>query len=105
MANTMFMSVMERTKEIGILKSIGAKAGEIRILFIVEGAIISLVGGIIGCLTALILIYIASFWLFVSYDLWIFGLGIGFSLVVGIISGWIPAVNASRIPAVEALNY
>ncbi|MCK4319967.1 ABC transporter permease, partial [Candidatus Micrarchaeota archaeon] len=71
MANTMFMSVLERTKEIGILKSIGAKAGEIRMLFLVEGAIISFVGGIIGCLTALILIYIASFWLFVSYDLWI----------------------------------
>ncbi len=105
MANTMFMSVLERTKEIGILKSIGAKAGEIRMLFLVEGAIISFVGGIIGCLTALILIYIASFWLFVSYDLWIFGLGLGFSLVVGIISAWIPSVNASRIPAVEALNY
>ncbi|HYO92360.1 MAG TPA: ABC transporter permease, partial [Pyrinomonadaceae bacterium] len=51
-ANTMIMSILERTREIGIMKAIGAEDGEIRLIFVVEAAVIGFVGGVIGVLTA-----------------------------------------------------
>ncbi len=55
--NTMFMSVLERTHEIGIMKALGAKTGQVRAIFLVEGALIGSLGGAIGLLLA----YLASF--------------------------------------------
>ena len=48
-ANTMIMSILERTREIGIMKAIGAEDREIKLIFFVEAAVIGVVGGVVGC--------------------------------------------------------
>ena len=111
-SNTMFTSVMERTRLIGILKSIGATDGEILRIFVYESALIGLFGGILGVLFGLIGAgFIAelgassqsSFTVAVPPDLIIFS--VIFSVVIGAVAGFIPAKRASDLQPVEALRY
>jgi putative ABC transport system permease protein len=116
-ANTMFMSVMERTRLIGILKSLGSKNSEILKLFLTESGIIGFMGGLMGLFLGLILVGIMSgaglslmggrtaigtSIAVVTPELIIFALV--FSTVIGIVSGLIPARKAARLQAVEAMR-
>jgi len=105
-ANAMFTSVLEQTRYIGLLKSLGARRNTILKLFLYEAAMVGLVGGLIG----LALSFVGSVAL--SYaglpskiTLELVLLGLGFSVVVGILSGLLPARNAASVTPVEALRY
>jgi putative ABC transport system permease protein len=111
--NTMLMSVMERTHEIGVMKAIGAKSSDVLSLFLLESGMVSLVGGVVGCVIGVILARIIS--LIAGSALGIefgatvkpmvlFG-GIAVAMVVGVLSGFYPARKASRMSPVEAVRY
>lgn len=105
--NIMFMSVTERTREIGIRKSLGATNSQIYNQFLVEATMLSVVGGVIGLLLALLV----NFLLVVFTDLGpvatlpVMGIAIAASLLVGIIFGTVPAVKAARKDPIESLRY
>ncbi|VVC03720.1 MacB-like periplasmic core domain protein [Candidatus Bilamarchaeum dharawalense] len=105
-ANTMFMSVAERKREIGILKSIGAREEEILRLFLVESSIIGFAGGFFGLVLAYILSYLITFLsgVTVIIDPSIVIGAILFSATVGVISGVFPAKQAAELDPVEALT-
>jgi putative ABC transport system permease protein len=105
-ANIMFVSVKERTQEIGIQKSLGAKNYFILIEFLVEAVILCLGGGLAGLfLVFLITLGVKSFMdmnLYLSYANIITGLVV--SVGIGLISGFIPAYSASKLDPVEAIR-
>ncbi len=112
--NTMFTSVLEKTKEIGILKALGAKNRDILAIFLLNSAIIGLIGGIIGIILGIIgSSYISklsgaslgkfSLTAYVNPSL-IIGIFL-LSLFVGLLAGAIPAYRASRLKPVDALRY
>lgn len=103
--NIMFVSVTERTKEIGIRKAIGAKTWSILLQFLTESAIICLIGGIIGLLISFPLSLIINQFLPTSMPLHIVFLSLFISAVVGIISGFLPAWKAAHLDPVDALRY
>ena len=99
-------SVKERTGQIGIQKSLGAKNYFILLQFIFESIVLSLFGGLVGLIMVFVMIEvvskIAEFDFYLSF-LNIF-LGIGLSVLIGILSGAIPAYRASRMDPVEAIR-
>ncbi len=103
--NIMFVSVTERTKEIGIRKAIGAKRRTILLQFLIESAAICLIGGIIGLMIAYPLSLIVDQFLPTAMPLSVVGIAILVSLLVGVISGFMPAYRASRLEPVDALRY
>lgn len=118
-ANTMFMSVMERTRLIGILKSIGTRNSEILKLFLTESGIIGLMGGLLGVFLGFIVVGVIS-----EVGINIMGMGgrmgtstsmavvtpelvifvLLFSTIIGIVSGLIPARKAAKLQVVEAMR-
>jgi len=105
-SNTMFMSVLERTREIGVLKSIGATSKQIQNLFLAEAAMIGLSGGIIGLLIGFLLLQVVVFFGFEAVlSLEMAAFAFLFSVGVGIAAGTVPAQQASKVPAIEALRY
>jgi putative ABC transport system permease protein len=112
-ANTMYTAVLERTREIGVMKAIGAKNSDILIIFLIESALIGLIGGIIGMILGIIIskgaeIAIGQFLgpgFFMVFLPWWLLLGAAmFALVVGTISGVMPARAASKMNPVDALR-
>jgi len=105
--NTMFMNVIERTKEIGVLKSLGAKKNEIIEIFVVESTLLGIVGGFLGVVVGGILLFIIqlTFNITTSFPIWVAILSILFSAFIGFFSGLIPAKNASSISPIESLRY
>jgi putative ABC transport system permease protein len=103
--NIMFVSVTERTKEIGIRKAIGAKRRTILMQFLSEAAVICLIGGILGLIIAFPLSLIVDQFLPTAMPLSVVFISIGISLAVGVISGFLPAYRAARMNPVEALRY
>lgn len=111
--NTMTISVMERTREIGILKAIGAKSRAVLLMFLSEALITGTLGGIIGVVVGVGLSQIVSSLLQFSLGLTLTSapsLGIGivvvaFSAVTGTVSGLYPAWRAAGLKPVEALRY
>ncbi len=105
-ANIMLVSVMERTREIGIRKAVGATSGSILSQFLTEAIIISVVGGLIGVGLGIALAYIASLMFKFPFivPLWSIGAGFGLSLLVGVLAGGIPARNAARLNPISALH-
>ena len=103
--NIMFVSVKERTKEIGIRKAIGAKTWSILIQFLSEAAIICIMGGIIGLMVAFPISLIVNQFIPTSMPLEIVLLALFISALVGVISGFLPAYKASKLNPVEALRY
>ena len=103
-ANTMITSVLERFKEIGVLKSIGARNSEIFKIFLFESGFLGFVAGTIGVL-AVILDDLGYGFLSPHYSWHLFGGLILFATLTGAVSGMIPAWRASRINAVDALRY
>ncbi len=112
-ANTMFTSVLEKTKEIGIMKAIGARNNDILLIFLFNAAFIGLVGGIIGVVVGTILsgfmpalmgnLPLARSITIVSLNSIIMALSV--SVIVGILAGIIPAYQASKLKPVDALRY
>ncbi len=105
-SNTMFMAVMERTHEIGVMKAVGAKKSDILIAFLLEAGIIGLVGGIIGVIVGTgIAFAIALFGVTTKVTLELMLGAMIFAFTVGVLAGLIPARNGSEVSAVEALRY
>lgn len=105
-ANIMFVSVKERTKEIGIRKAIGARRTTIMLQFITEAVAICILGGLIGLLIAFpISLIVDAFLLPTAMPLWVVVLALIISAFAGIISGFFPAWTASKLDPVDALRY
>jgi len=118
-ANTMIMSILERTREIGIMKAIGAEDREIKLIFFVEAAVIGVVGGVVGVFIAwgidglanrLAYRFIlkpqgASFIDFFSMPIYLSVGAILFALIVSILAALYPASRAARIDPVRALRH
>lgn len=111
--NTMFTSVRERTKEIGIMKAIGAKTSDISSIFLIESGIMGLIGGLGGVVLGvggakaveIFLQFHPVFYLraYISLPFILVGLVIAF--LVGALSGFLPARRAARLKPVDALHY
>jgi putative ABC transport system permease protein len=105
-ANIMFVSVKERTKEIGIRKAIGARRRTILFQFLIESSIICLFGGVIGLSIAFpISLIIDATVLPTSMPLWVVFLGLFISLLFGVLAGFFPAYNAAKMDPVDSLRY
>ncbi|MDX1463841.1 MAG: FtsX-like permease family protein, partial [Marinirhabdus sp.] len=106
-ANIMFVSVKERTNLIGIQKSLGAKNRFILFQFLFEAVILAVIGGLIGLVLVFIVSIVASSFTgdfeFVLSG-WNMFLGPAISAVIGLISGILPAISASRLDPVEAIR-
>ena len=124
-ANTMIMSIYERTKEIGIMKVLGCLVKDVKKLFLFEAGMIGLIGGVIGISCS----YVASFFInkyggkllgslmgtggmygdntaskFSQIPIWLPFVAALFSIIVGVISGYLPARRATKISAIEAMK-
>lgn len=103
--NIMFVSVTERTKEIGIRKAIGARRSTILLQFLIESASLSLIGGLIGIIISYPLSLLINQILPTSMPMSVVAIAILISLIVGVVSGFLPANRASKMDPVEALRH
>lgn len=105
-ANLMLVNVVERRREIGIRKAVGATTRNIMGQFMVESLIMSLRGGIIGLILAYIFAAIALLFMSVqvTFSWWALGIGFVIPIIIGVLAGIYPAYRASRQDIIEALN-
>ena len=116
--NTLVMAVLERRREIGIMKAIGASDGDVKKLFFAEAGAMGLAGGILGVLLGWSIGRFINFgvniWLhrrdlppetIWSSPLWLIGAAIAFSILVSLVAGLYPAARASKLDPVQALKY
>jgi putative ABC transport system permease protein len=116
--NTMVMSILERTREIGIMKAIGGSDGDVRRIFLVEASAIGLLGGItgilLGWLVGRIINFGANYYIvqqggtpgnLFSLPVWLIAGALGFSLVVSLAAGVFPARRAARLDPIHALRH
>jgi putative ABC transport system permease protein len=106
-ANTMFMNVLERVKEIGVLKALGATKNDILFLFLIESAIIGVAGGIIGLFLGWVALQLLVEYLGVPVLLSpvIIAFVFLFSVGTGLLAGFLPAKRAAEMDPIEALAY
>ncbi len=105
--NIMLVSVTERTKEIGIRMAIGAKASDIRIQFLIESFLLSIIGGLIGVAVGVFGAKLLQIFAGMSISISSFSifLSLGFSGAIGVIFGYYPAYKASLLNPIDALRY
>ncbi len=113
-ANTMYTSVLERTKEIGAMKAVGAKNSDILLIFLFESGLIGLIGGIIGILLGYVISKTVEIIAVTALNTTllkaavpghlVFGC-LGFAFLIGALSGTIPALTASKLRPADALRY
>ena len=123
-ANTMTMAIYERTREIGVMKVLGCKLGKIRIMFLLEAAMIGFLGGVMGIAVSYLMSFVLNTFgpmlmsgglgglglpMFGSkmsiIPVWLALLGVAFSTLIGILSGIMPANRAVKISALEAIRH
>jgi putative ABC transport system permease protein len=105
--NIMMVSVTERTREIGLRMSVGARGKTILMQFLTEAIVLSTLGGIIGVVIGLVGTLIVAFvakWPTSIPLIWIV-ISVGFSAVVGVFFGYYPARKAARLHPIEALRF
>lgn len=109
--NTMVMAIYERTREIGIMKVIGASLRDIKLLFLTEAAFIGFAGGIVGAGISFMISKLLNFVamqqgsdMTSSIPLWLYIGAVGFATVVGILSGYLPAQRAMKLSALTAIK-
>jgi len=104
--NIMVVTVTERTREIGILKALGYSSKDVLILFVVESIIISVIGGLAGTLLGLLVAYAGTSYLGLQMSIPISGvlIGVGLSVMVGVLAGAQPSYRAAHMNPVEALR-
>ncbi len=116
--NTLVMAILERRREIGIMKAIGASDGDIKRLFFAEAGAMGILGGVVGVILGWAIgqvinlgtnVYLKSqsfpaehFW---SVPWWLVGFALGFSFLVSLVAGLYPAGRAARLDPVQALRY
>ena len=118
----MIMSIYERTREIGVMKVLGCFIGNIRAIFLMEAGMIGLLGGVIGTVISYAISFVMNTFLGGAISqvmgfgmsgeggeisiipLWLVLLALGFSTVIGLISGYYPANRAVKISALEAIK-
>ena len=113
-ANTMMMSIYERTKEIGIIKVLGCALQNIREMFLMEAGFIGFLGGVIGVALSYIISFIINFvasrqggdyYSSISYiPPWLVLLAVGFAILVGMAAGFFPAVRAMKLSPLAAIR-
>lgn len=109
--NTMLMSVLERTREIGVLRALGWRRRRVLGMIINESLLLGLIGGVVGILVAFGLTFLFSLipmfgsMLTAQWDLVIFGRALAVALLLGLLGGLYPAYRATRLQPVEALRY
>jgi len=104
--NIMLVSVAERTQEIGVRMALGAKKRDIQRQFLLEAALLSMAGGVIGVLLggAAALLVKAATGFPAQITVGIVGMGVGLSTVVGLLAGFLPARRAANLPVIDALR-
>jgi putative ABC transport system permease protein len=111
--NTMYTSVRERIREIGIMKAVGAKKNAITNIFLIESGFFGLIGGVGGILLGILFAKIIEIYFQVHPFLYLKAsitpqlilFGLAFSFLIGCVSGYLPARNAAKLNPVEALRY
>ncbi|MCQ2218636.1 MAG: ABC transporter permease [Paludibacteraceae bacterium] len=105
--NIMYVTVTERTKEIGLRMAIGARGKDILLQFLIESAILSLVGGVIGIILGLLLSYAGSLALDMPFVVSYTAIALSFLVcaATGIFFGWYPAKKAANMDPITALRY
>jgi putative ABC transport system permease protein len=116
--NTMVMSILERTREIGIMKAVGAGDGDIKRIFFFESGAIGLLGGAGGCLlgwaTSLVINRVINVYAgrqgvpnidYFAFPVWLFLGAVGFAVLVSLAAGFYPARRAARVDPVVALRH
>ena len=105
--NIMYVSVTERTREIGLRMSIGAKGRDILAQFLIEAILISVTGGLIGVLfgvlSSIIVNLVAHFPIYIQP--WSVMLSFAVCTVTGVFFGWYPARKAAQLDPIEAIRY
>lgn len=114
--NTMLMSIYERQKEIGVMKVIGASVSDVQNMFLIESGFIGFFGGVLGLIISLLIGNLINN-LFaaggenmfgsgniVVIPVWLMLVGVGFSALVGVLAGYLPARRATKLSAIDALR-
>jgi len=113
-ANTMYTSVLERTREIGIMKAVGAQNSDIMWIFLIESGLLGLVGACIGVglgygvgktIEYIAINQLNTTLLQIAAPAWLIGGCLGFGFLIGAVSGTLPAIQASKTNVVDALRY
>lgn len=109
-ANTMMMSIYERTKEIGVIKVLGCDMGNIRTMFLLEAGFIGFIGGIVGLIlsygiSAVINVVAKDYYEGISYiPLWLVLVSLMFAVLVGMVAGFFPALRAMKLSPLAAIR-
>ena len=104
--NIMLVSVTERTREIGIRKALGARQGVIMQQFVIEAAVTSTIGGVMGIIIGALATKSIGAMMDINANptVWAVILSFGVSVAIGLIFGYVPAKNAARLNPIDALR-